>query len=80
MGHNKMIKKIRLGDRIVFKALCRWDGGSSASRLVRKIDRNRETGNVESVQVLYGGVSNFYVRPYEIHKINGRSVASLEAE
>ncbi len=57
------MSEIRLGDRITFKAVCRWPT-RTVTRKVTGFHKGWPT-------VHYGGWQNFVVRPSEVSKVYG---------
>jgi hypothetical protein len=76
---NEEVQKLRVGDRILFRAITRWSG-SLVWRVVKKINQPREDpyrshlGRYRdaTVEVRYGGWGNFKVYADEIEDVEPR--------
>ena len=60
--------RIRVGDRVTFKCVTRWNcGRETNTRVVNEVDYR-----LGGVRVRYGGWEDFHVRPKEIIGIEKR--------
>lgn len=55
--------KEHIGKRAVFRALCTWNEGRKATRIIKEV---REDG---SIYVKYGGYTKFHINVHEIKDI-----------